>query len=180
MTLGNIVGRQALLNPDKVALVDTLNGSRRITYAQWSNSINQTANWLSQGLAVQKGERVAVLALNSVEYLDIWLACGRIGAILQNLNWRLTAEELSNLTADAEPTVLIYGPDFLNIVPSLRRTTSIRHFVALAAKERPEDTAFSERETVQPVRQREVPWIGMTPGLSATRVEQPACPKGLC
>lgn len=36
---------------------------------------------------------MAVYPTNSLEYLDIWMACGKIGAILQNLNWRLTSIE---------------------------------------------------------------------------------------
>ena len=42
-----------------------------------------------------KGDRVAILAHNCVEFLDVWFACGKLGAILQALNWRLTAGELA-------------------------------------------------------------------------------------
>ena len=96
MITGDILGRRAQLNPDKVALVDTLNGNRAISYGRWAESVNQTAHWLLS-LGVQRGDLVAVLAMNCVEYLDVWLACGRIGAILQNLNWRLSAAEVEQL-----------------------------------------------------------------------------------
>lgn len=146
MTVGNLVGRQALYNPSKVALVDTLNGERPITYGEWAGAVERTANWLHKGLGVRKGDRVAVLAMNCVEYLDVWMACGRVGAILQNLNWRLTAEELVRLVGNAEPTALIYGDDFLESVASFRQTDSIQHFVAFGRKAAENDRLFEERD----------------------------------
>ncbi|MFZ0544358.1 MAG: long-chain fatty acid--CoA ligase [Candidatus Promineifilaceae bacterium] len=175
MTIGNLVGRQALYNPDKIALVDTLNGDRPITYGEWSAVVNQTANWLGERLGVQKGDRVAVLAMNCVEYLDVWMACGRIGAILQNLNWRLTAEELARLVDDAEPAVLIYGDDFLETVAAFRHTASIHAFVALGKKAESADLPFGERDSYstldapQAVLDWDDPWVicytGGTTGL---------------
>ena len=50
--------------------------------------------------------------MNCVEYLDLWFACGKIGAICRTLNWRLTPNELAGLIADAAPTVLVYGGEF--------------------------------------------------------------------
>ncbi len=76
------LGRRELLTPNKVALVDTLHGNRRITYREWNHSANRTANFLRKRLGVQKGDRVAVLAMNGVEYLDIWFACNKLGAIM--------------------------------------------------------------------------------------------------
>ena len=69
-----------------------------------------------------------VLAHNSVAYLDIWFALGRIGAILQNLNWRLTSYELEGLIANAEPIALIYSAGFGETVNSrgLRMLLSLR------------------------------------------------------
>jgi fatty-acyl-CoA synthase len=145
MIIGDYVTRRAQLAPDKIALIDTLNGDREILYREWAGTINQTAHWLLS-LGVQKGDRVAVLAMNSLAYLDVWLACGRIGAILQNLNWRLTGPELHQLLLDAEPTVLIYGPDFVHCLPDLRATPSIRHWVALEAPVLPTDQPFSKRD----------------------------------
>ncbi|MCL4868214.1 MAG: long-chain fatty acid--CoA ligase [Anaerolineae bacterium] len=145
MIIGDYIARRVQLDPDKIALVDTVNGNREISYRQWAAAINQTANWLLS-LGVVKGDRVAVLAMNCQAYLDVWLACGRVGAILQNLNWRLTGPELYQLLLDAEPTVLIYGPDFIAQLPHLRSAPSVRHWVALADPAAPTDTLLAERD----------------------------------
>jgi fatty-acyl-CoA synthase len=140
-----------MLSPNKVALIDTLHAGREITYREWNRAANRTARFLC-ALGVKKGDRVAVLSMNCVEYLDVWFACGKLGAILQNLNWRLTPAELSGLVADATPTVLIYGPDFAAQVNTLREhITSVKHFIAFDETRRsaPSDRAFAERDTQQ-------------------------------
>lgn len=170
MFVNNWLDRRAMLTPHKVALVDTLApGKREITYREWNRTVNRTANYLSAELGVQQGDRIAVLAMNCVEYLDVWFACGKLGAILQTLNWRLTPNELSDLLADATPQVLIYGPDFAAQVETLRaQPNSVQHFIAL-------DADFKRREQYPDAPPPEVelawndPWVicytGGTTGL---------------
>ncbi len=146
MIVGDWLGRREHLTPNKIALVDTLNHDRAITYRQWSRSVNQTARFLRHRLQVRQGDRVAVLAHNCVEYLDIWFALGRLGAILQNLNWRLTSYELDALIDDAAPVALVYGSEFASLVNELRgRMPSVQHLVALAEQAHSEDDLFADR-----------------------------------
>jgi len=112
MHIRDWLARREMLTPEKVALIDTLNGGQKITYREWNRAANRTAHFLREHCGVQKGDRVAVLAMNCVEYLDVWFACGKLGAVLQNLNWRLIPAELAGLIDDAAPKVLLYGPDF--------------------------------------------------------------------
>ena len=148
MFIGDWLGRRELLTPNKVALIDTPRGGRPITYREWNRAANRAANLLRDRCGVRKGDRVAVLAMNCVEYLDIWFACGKLGAILQNLNWRLTPVELAALVADAEPAALIYGPDFAAQVAQLRERAPVRHAIALdeATRADPADEPFVLRE----------------------------------
>src|SRR5690606_16493336 len=112
----------------------------------WNAQANQTANFL-RSLGVSEGDRVAVLATNSMAYMDVWMACGKIGAILQNLNWRLAPAELEGLIHDAGPRVLIYSDEFIDVVNALRPAIpGVRHFVALAQPAAPADPPFAERD----------------------------------
>lgn len=147
MIVGDWLGRREQYTPEKIALIDTIHANREISYRDWSRSVNRTGRFLIDRLGVKKGDRVAVLSYNNVEYLDLWFALGRVGGILQNLNWRLTPFELAGLVADAEPVVLVYGPEFIPAVRQLRENSnSVRHFVAMVEKDRPEDLRISERE----------------------------------
>lgn len=140
---------RADLSPSKVALVDRVGRRGEITYAAWNREVDRTARWLSERLGVGRGDRVAALAMNCVELLDLWFACGKLGAVYQPLNWRLTAVELAALVADARPVVFVYGPDFLEPVRVLReKAPGVRRWVALEAKAAEGDGALAEREPV--------------------------------
>ncbi len=139
--------RRAQLTPERLAIRDTITG-RDYTYAAWNAQANQTANYL-RVLGVQAGDRVAVYATNSMAYLDIWMACGKIGAMLQNLNWRLTPAELEGLILDAAPVVLVYSDDFIEqveqLAPAYSRRAAFRRPRSQQAQ--PGDHDFSERDT---------------------------------
>jgi len=176
MIVGDWLGRRERLTPNKVALVDTLNGDRPITYREWSRAVNRTARFLQDRLGVRKGDRVAVLAHNCVEYLDLWFALGRIGGILQTLNWRLTPHELEGLLRDGEPVALVYGEEFVETVDRLRgRLPGPIRYVSLGAPAGPDDLPFTGREAFADTPLPEVdldwddPWVicytGGTTGL---------------
>jgi fatty-acyl-CoA synthase len=124
------LARRAALSPERLALVDTIRG-RKIDYREWNAAANRTARYLRE-LGVERGSRVAVLATNCVEVLDVWFACAKLGAIFQPLNWRLTDGELAALLEDGTPSVLVYGAGFAPQVAALRAVAgSVRHFVGL-------------------------------------------------
>jgi fatty-acyl-CoA synthase len=140
---------RADLSPSKVALVDRAGRRGEVTYGAWNREVDRTARWLAERMGVRRGDRVAALAMNCVELLDLWFACGKLGAVFQPLNWRLTAVELAALVADARPAVLVYGPDFLEPVRALReKAPGVRSWVALEARAAAGDTALGDRESV--------------------------------
>jgi fatty-acyl-CoA synthase len=103
---------------------------------------------------------VSGYASNCPEYLDLFFAAGKIGAVLHNLNWRLTAHELGEVVADAEPRVLFYGPEWSPQVERLRPVLeSTREIVALGEPS-PGDWSLSERER-ESAEIRELPDLGL-------------------
>ncbi|HYO69535.1 MAG TPA: AMP-binding protein, partial [Archangium sp.] len=146
------LARRASLAPERTALIDSLRGDRSISWREWNSSANRTARFLHDVLGVRRGDRVAVLAMNCTEYLDLLFACAKLGAILQPLNWRLSPPELAALLHDAEPSVLILGPDFQSQLDAVRSDLpkSLRHILPLedSPARRPEDTLFSAREAL--------------------------------
>ncbi len=117
------LSKRAQLSPERIALIEA-STNQTITYAQWNQRANRLTNALTQ-LGLRKGDRVAVLSPNSLEYLDTIFACQKGGFILQALNWRLTSEELEKLIQGATPRVLIYSTAFLDKVQSLWEQSSI-------------------------------------------------------
>ncbi|MGB1286402.1 MAG: AMP-binding protein [Aggregatilineales bacterium] len=113
MFVGDILGRRALYSPDTLALVDAgKRPHRSFTYRDLNDRANRLANYLRDGVGIRKGDRVAILAYNGVEYLDAFFACGKLGAILTCLNWRLHWREMLQLLEQTTPAVLIYSDEF--------------------------------------------------------------------
>jgi fatty-acyl-CoA synthase len=141
--------KRALLTPDRVGIVDWLSGEET-TFEEWNARANRTANYL-RSLGIDKGELVSVYSSNRMEYVDLFFACGKIGAILHNLNWRLTVHELAGILAEAPPQVLIYTEEWADNLDQLRPgLDSVRHFVAMDAP-RGSDRSLSERDESSPV-----------------------------
>jgi fatty-acyl-CoA synthase len=163
------LARRAALSPDKIALVDSVRGGKPISYRTWDRSANKTAHFLRERLGIGKGDRVAVLAMNDVDVLDIWFACAKLGAIFAPLNYRLTARELEQYLATITPAIVAYGREFAHVVCELQalQSLSVRTFVALdgAARARGEDVDFADRELASDARPAPIevgwdePWV---------------------
>ncbi len=113
------IARHAERTPHKLALVDDHTG-RQMTYAEFNARANRLAHFFVHTLHLQKGDRVSILAQNSADYYEVLWGCGKMGAILNTLNWRLTAPELEYILKDSAPRVLFYEPEFAGVVDSLR------------------------------------------------------------
>jgi fatty-acyl-CoA synthase len=113
--------------PDKTATVELPSG-RQQSYAQMHDRVGRIASWLL-ALGVERGDRVGVLALNSVDMLDIIFATWRIGAVHLALNFRLTPSELDYIIGNAEPKMLIFDLELAPTVEAL--TSSVEHVVEM-------------------------------------------------
>ena len=113
------IRHHAFRTPDKTASID-LYSDRRYSYAEMDRRIGRLASFLRHGLAIERGERVAVLSRNATDMFDIQFACGRLGAIFMPLNWRLAVPELEFILADATPKVLLYDDQFVDAASAMK------------------------------------------------------------
>jgi fatty-acyl-CoA synthase len=125
--------------PQAEALYEPDSG-RRWTYALLDARANRLARTL-RALGVGRGDRVAVLAHNCGEQLELLFACGKLGAIHTPLNWRLTPAELDLIVRDAEPRALFYDhacADLAEILPAPRKIRlgeAYEHLLAAAGSD---------------------------------------------
>jgi fatty-acyl-CoA synthase len=94
-----------------------------LTYAELHRRTDRLpAGWRHTGIA--RAIRVALLAPNCAEYFELQFACGRLGAIMLPLNWRLTVPELEYILSDATPKLLVHDKDFAQQAQSWRTPCS--------------------------------------------------------
>jgi len=132
------IAHNAARRPEKTALVDLASG-RDIDYAQMDRRVGSLAGFLRGRLGIEPGDRVALLAENSSDYLEIQFACFRIGAVFVPLNWRLTVPELSYIVGDAAPKAMIHDRGFAEAAAAVQAKAGFEHRLETAADGSPSD-----------------------------------------
>lgn len=91
---------------------------RDITWSVFDEKANRVANLL-QGRGIRKGQKVAILLMNCLEWLPIYFGILKAGAIAVPLNFRYTAEEIDYCVKLADVDVLFFGPEFIGRIEQI-------------------------------------------------------------
>jgi fatty-acyl-CoA synthase len=129
--IGYWLTKRELLTPNKEAVVD---GPKRLNY----RDLNRRVNRLSRGLASQGlsfGDRIGILAYNSVEFIETIMAAAKLGLIVVPLNWRLTAAELGFIVNDSGAKALIFDPELADLANGIRSEAEITQAIAFGDRD---------------------------------------------
>lgn len=91
---------------------------REITWAIFDEKANRVANMLLER-GVKKGDKVAILMFNCLEWLPIYFGVLKTGAIAVPFNFRFSSEEIMYCAKLAEVDVLLFGPEFIGRIESI-------------------------------------------------------------
>jgi fatty-acyl-CoA synthase len=119
--IGYIPRKHAQMHPDKTAIVFE---DAPVTYGQLDAGINRCAHML-QAKGLKKGDRVCVLMLNCIEFLEIYFATARLGGVFVPLNWRLLGPELAYQINDCEARFLFFHDSFLGSIDLVRDSLKV-------------------------------------------------------
>jgi acyl-CoA synthetase (AMP-forming)/AMP-acid ligase II len=108
VTCGDLIKRGRMLYGRQTALIYE---DKRFSFSEQAERMFRLANTLL-GKGITKQQRVAVLARNCSEYVEIFGACEVAGFVAINLNSRLSEAELGAICQDCQPSVLIHAKDF--------------------------------------------------------------------
>lgn len=123
-TITDMLARTQGCFPDKEALIAD---EERVTYRTLGERIECIAGNLSGMYGVQKGDRVALLIGNRIEFVLLLFACARIGAIVVILNTRLKEKELSYMLTHSGASLLCFDAECMEKVENLRGEGALSH-----------------------------------------------------
>jgi fatty-acyl-CoA synthase len=103
LVLGEILARNARREPTRTALVFA---DRSLTFAELDERVNRLANALA-ARGVRRGDQVAVLMYNSLEVVESFFACQKLGACPVPVNFRLAPSELAYILEDSESVAVL-------------------------------------------------------------------------
>ena len=90
---------------------------REITWQVFDEKANRVANMLL-GRGVGRGDKVAILMMNCLEWLPIYMGILKSGALAVPFNFRYSADEIVYCADLAEVDVLLFGPEFIGRIES--------------------------------------------------------------
>lgn len=142
--IGNYSYFRARLSPNKEAIYD-LDNDKHYTYADLDNRSNILANYLSEKLGIEKGDRIAFITRNCIELFDAYYATAKLGAILVPYNARLSVEELAQLIKNEKPRILFYEDIFKDTIYGLKQKVEIENYIVLSNADKAiEDLHYEE------------------------------------
>lgn len=116
LTLSECVATHARIRPNKIGARDS---KRALSYAQWDARASRLANALL-GLGLAKGDRVALLAHNAVEWFEIYVALARAGLVAVPINFRLMGPEIAYIVEHSQARAFIVQEGLRTVVEGIR------------------------------------------------------------
>lgn len=120
--IGWMLRQRATVSPRLQAYVEP-STDVRMTYAQMNALANRCADVLT-ALGIAKGDRVALLMPNSVEFCCLFYGAAKLGAVAVPINTRLAAPEVSFILSDSGSKVVIYGAPSAPVIDAISRCRS--------------------------------------------------------
>lgn len=128
LIIKKLLNTPLIYSPDQEIVYDDKN---RYTYQTLNERINRLANSLDT-LGVAQGDIVAVFDYDSHRYLECFFAIPMMGAVLQTINWRLSADQILYTLNHAEAKVIIIHIEFLTILENIKdKLETVKQFVVI-------------------------------------------------
>ncbi|MFT3957348.1 MAG: AMP-binding protein [Piscinibacter sp.] len=121
LTVADAVATHARLTPHKLGARDS---KRELSFALWHERATKLANGLLS-LGLSKGDRVALLAYNCVEWMEIYVALARAGLVAVPINFRLTAPEIAYIATHSEARAFIVQDELVERVAPIHDTLAM-------------------------------------------------------
>lgn len=116
--------RWAQYSPSNIAMKDGETG-REFSYARLFELSCKAAAFLQKKYDISHGDRIAVLSKNEPEYVVLFFALQRLGAILVPVNFRLTSREIAHIVGDAGAKLLIFENEYEPTVNEVAKEISL-------------------------------------------------------
>ena len=115
------IRKRAYITPNRVALIG---GDREFTYQELLQEINRVAAFLHHKLLLHKGDRIAILSQNRIEYFITYFATAQLGLVAVPLNIRLSTAELAYQIEDSGAKAILFERELEPLFNQLNQLVS--------------------------------------------------------
>jgi acyl-CoA synthetase (AMP-forming)/AMP-acid ligase II len=133
---------------DKICLIErtpAIGERRTLTWKQFNDAINRTANYLSKECHIKDGDYVMHLQNNSLEWLITYYGIIRLGAIVVPLNFRFEGPDILFAAKVCNPQVFILGSEFLKVVqPIQKNLPTVKTYICVGQEAPPDMISYKD------------------------------------
>lgn len=147
MKLSSYLAAQARTFPDKFA---TVCGDTRVTFRQLHEDSDRIATALRKS-GIATGDRVAMCLPNCCEFITVFFAIVKSGALAMPINMRLSPNEISIIFADAAPAAVFFGEGEREAIGKMIGGGAVRRFI-VGELSGPDEVAIASMLMCQPER----------------------------
>jgi len=127
-TIYSIIKRNSRIYNNRTALIFE---NKRISHLQFLEIVDRLASGL-QRVGLKKGDRIGILAQNSLEFVYLYGAAAKIGAVIIPINWRLKSEEIEYIVSNGASKILFVGSEFQEMIrPLISKLNFIENWYAM-------------------------------------------------
>ena len=133
-TVYDLIQRNAVSFAEQPAWFEVDDG-RTLSFVEYKQKVDRLACGLRQA-GITSGNRIGIVAKNSLEYFLLYGAAAAAGAVMVPINWRLSADEVAYNLTDVAPQIVFFDPEFLDLVERCKRSLpSVKEYICLKAHE---------------------------------------------
>ncbi|MBN2333868.1 MAG: AMP-binding protein [Deltaproteobacteria bacterium] len=132
LNLGDMLRVNAVKYPQNIAFCDK---ERRFTFPMANQRVNQLANSLL-AMGLQKGDTVSCFLENCIEICELYIACAKIGVIINPINFRLVAPEVEYIVTNADAKAFFVHDEFVPMVEEIRAHLSqVQDYIVVGGRQ---------------------------------------------
>lgn len=129
-TFYDLICRNAVSFADRPAWFE-VDDQRALTFRQVKTKVDRLAAGL-ENMGITHGDRIGVMAKNSLEYYLIYGAAAALGAIVLPVNWRLSEEEVLYNLKDGRPAAIFADLEYQSVIEALKKELPpVAHFISM-------------------------------------------------
>jgi acyl-CoA synthetase (AMP-forming)/AMP-acid ligase II len=144
VTIGDLLQKKAENQPDHPFIIL---GKENITYREFNQKVNQTVSFLKRKFKIDRGMHVCVALPNGIDFLLMFFAVAKLGAVLIPVNPRFNEDLLSYIITQSESSLFVYQKESVSLKASIdvQKLALENAQLSQLIQEMPEETSFEKK-----------------------------------
>lgn len=131
MNVAYLLVNSAVNYPNRTAIISE---GKRLSYKIFNHRVNRLAQTMRR-YGLQKGDRVALMFYNTYQFVEIYFATIKLGALLTPVNFRFVGEEIEYIVNNSGASFFFFAKEFQEIIANVyQKLQTVKNFIEVDAE----------------------------------------------